>query len=1632
MVAIENDLGENLTAEGIHTYLDAQAAPVEEDLDYEADLCGNIEQALKALQGYGIMALELIQNADDAGAKTLRFDARADALVVENDAVFTRCSLGTSTCDWQTESGESEPRRECNFHAIRKMGGRSKIGSRGQIGRFGIGFVSVYQITDTPIIRSAGVEFRMNPRTGKVKRAWVPDAGDTIFELPWAAERSAVRQALNAAVTPADVADRVVDEVTTILPSSLLFLRHLEHVEVLKNGRLVASVDIHRIDNRVDLHFQPDGTVQSWLMLSRPASDVVARQELLSRFPDLVELDRSDAVNVAFPADDRTIDGLLYAYLPTRQDTAMPLHINADFFPHASRQHIVLEGEGHERYWNEALLAGAAAIIEENFQLLRDKLGAKRLWSLGATALERAKDGAFGEFWTRFSSAASASPSVLTVSDAWELPGVVRSAPREMDDQEHSALSSIGLNLLHPSLRPYWNALHDAQVGVRQLGLPDVASNLAALPEGQLSLDNPHLRPLWSAVGTMIERGATRTPPAPESVLALFKSARFLLDRDGRARTADELRRLPDNVPPDLLGLVLPDESVAHPDVLRVPRLAALVRLLRLDDFAAALAQRVSDQNEARALVSDDRALGAAYKLLTLLWNEGETTTAGAALREASILRNTDGSLVEPCRAQLPGHFRDPTGYFELVDTRLFPIGMDRFAKYVLDVSVLSFPEWIERYLEDALERGVTRDQYRSILEQIAANRHELAPLRAELAEIAFVRTRAGSFARPCDCYFLTSELQVLLGNDPERWVDLGWLPAGGPTAARVRDVLEDDLGMPTTVSAEHIVARVAEVADAAEPEEAGRTLSPIMRHVVERWTRFDDAARDELAELADVMFIPGLVNGVIDTERLYYPTEVYRATRAVGFDSQVPIVGLQSLRQSDRSIGEFLDLLGMEMAPETGVVVDHLLDCIEHGRAPSDVTYAILSERFNADDGIDDIDRLRGEPFIWDKVDGFLPANLVFWHKPPLGGRWRQVSDKMRERQPLFSHLGVAIAPEPRHYAHLVLAIADDRDRNEVDARIHRRCLSQLATELETGTPGIETAIDELAGEECLLTIDGSAIWPSDAFWMDSDAHLAPFSGDLDHIVAIPPDGDAAAVRRFFDRLGATPLSKAVRIELAKTPVSRTDAGATATLRDRADLLIRLAPTKVARETLAHLLNGVEVRLAEDLLTLAELATLDEPVRSEPTSAEVYLDEVRPTLYLKAKHVGLHEWSTAARRLLGAVAHLCPSADMRALAATAHLALILPTRKEAEEAITSHGFRADAYDSDNVPDAEEMEDADAEADEGAVRGSAQGGDIAAIDEELSGAEDASGEESVGEDADGPESQDGGRDGVGAGEGSPDDRSTIGGGGEQRGQASGASQDDPYQSKAGTGGLGEDQGSGGSSAGKGGARPRGSSNGADRQSRRERKERSRARSRMRSYVARDEAKVQSDADKGGAWDEANDLVDEAAVAAVLAYERANEREPEEQSHTNPGYDVLSIGADGARRLIEVKGINGDWDGLGVKLSAVQYRFARDHPEEFWLYVVEHALDEQRRHVRPMSSPFARVDEYWFDGEWRKVCEVGASARELMLKVGARVEDARWGRGTIEAIEQRGIIKQAKVRFDIFGLAIVPVNKLTFI
>jgi hypothetical protein len=73
-----------------------------------------------------------------------------------------------------------------------------------QIGRFGIGLVSVYQITDTPIIRSAGIEMKLVPLDGTGATRSIPDSAGSEFELRWASMSTHTRKALNASPTPAD------------------------------------------------------------------------------------------------------------------------------------------------------------------------------------------------------------------------------------------------------------------------------------------------------------------------------------------------------------------------------------------------------------------------------------------------------------------------------------------------------------------------------------------------------------------------------------------------------------------------------------------------------------------------------------------------------------------------------------------------------------------------------------------------------------------------------------------------------------------------------------------------------------------------------------------------------------------------------------------------------------------------------------------------------------------------------------------------------------------------------------------------------------------------------------------------------------------------------------------------------------------------------------------------------------------------------------------------------------------------------------------------------------------------------------------------------------------------------------
>jgi hypothetical protein len=100
------------------------------------------------------------------------------------------------------------------------------------------------------------------------------------------------------------------------------------------------------------------------------------------------------------------------------------------------------------------------------------------------------------------------------------------------------------------------------------------------------------------------------------------------------------------------------------------------------------------------------------------------------------------------------------------------------------------------------------------------------------------------------------------------------------------------------------------------------------------------------------------------------------------------------------------------------------------------------------------------------------------------------------------------------------------------------------------------------------------------------------------------------------------------------------------------------------------------------------------------------------------------------------------------------------------------------------------------------------------------------------------------------------------------------------------------------------------------------------------------------------------------------------REPEwrRTAAHNPGFDLYRGDQPAtAMHRCEVKAMTGSLDERSVGLSRTQFECAREHRENYWLYVVEHAGSENPRIVR-IQDPAGKARTFTFDHGWLDVAE----------------------------------------------------------
>lgn len=1176
---------------------------------YTANLLGNIRSHMAGLQGYDVMALELIQNADDARAAEVVFDITDDGLVVRNSGEFTYCGdLDSSRCALKAATGYA-----CDYHRIADVGSGGKLLRSENIGRFGIGFLSTYQVTDHPQIRSAGIRLTLFPESGEWMEEPDEGQGGTTFFLPWARDPdSGTRLALGVSHIGPSHVDKIADDLRRVLRHSLLFLRHVCTAEVRRDGALLLGCELDRGDGS-DLiaSFRPSGEVEQWHVLRADAA--AAARGLYDKHPRLGPLGRSTEVSIGLRIEPELLpDGFLYAYLPTEQRTGLPLHINADFFPESDRKHVIFGGHQHEQAWNEMLLDAAAEEIARDPEGMAKMLGHAQLWEILGKAYEVATTdtglpACFAGVWERVRATAPPAQIVPTEDGCVRRPGDVYIPPAPLSADQANALLEVGGPVASEELRPFRNAM--GQLGARLLTLDRAVGLLErGMPEraGTERVDDATVarfyRPLWRIVEELLPEPGRSGTVARDAVERL-KRLPLMVTEDRLAVAFDRSYAAPAGVDPERAAALLPGMAVVSRRFAGYPKLGRLVPPLDLGAVADHIRAGLDSAGAAEVIRDDPTALRGTYMLLADLDDRRPADdTVYASLRDLPIWPSSRG-LVPATRAMLPGDFSDPIGRADLLDTSVLSGRGREFVSGKLGVRTQTIDAYVRNVLPDFFgDAGPLEPaKYGRLMAELAGhpslvNDEGTGTL---LASLPLAPTRDGGWSRPDDTYRRTEGLVKVLGEADHLWLDESRVPG-----ARTVHQFLDLVGVRRTVKPRHLVDRILRIADNSPPGDDARIACGEAFYALcdnyGTW-REDTAFLDAIADLRQTDCLPA--DG--DREEWHPPDSLYAPFRAEAFRSQARILGFRTTARLETRL---LEDLGVTINPPTRLVIEHLKDCMARDTAPHWSTYQVLNERAVSDPTISE---LGGTRCIYVE-SGFVRTNQVYWVAQPLGRHAFTVPDSIKSFRPLFEAIGVKDAPDCADYVDILLDIAGDHCERSApvagaDRTVYETCLAAVAA--AHGRAECSAAdLRRLSEAPTILNLTDMARLPDELLLHDSEWYAGFFDGDLDQALCRLP----AELWPLAADLGVKRLSDSATVGLDYVgPPEREESELAERLAERTDIFARLLHDEPAdvRTGVRRALSEIEAVSAEDVRIEASAVLTGNAFCAPPVPAPAFYD---------------------------------------------------------------------------------------------------------------------------------------------------------------------------------------------------------------------------------------------------------------------------------------------------------------------------------------------------------------------------------------------------------------------------------------
>ena len=1559
---------------------------------YTANLLGNIRSHLAGLQGYDVMALELIQNADDAKAEEILFDITDSGLLVRNSGQFTYCGDLVKACAFQASGNY-----KCDYHRITDVGSGGKLSRSENIGRFGIGFVSTYQVTDHPEIRSTGIKLSLYPERGEWSIEAFNEPNGTSFFLPWAKNpNSEARLALGVSHISTTHIDQLVDDFQKVLRNSLLFLRHVRKAELRKNGQLVLACDLDRSKGSdLIVSFKPSGAVEQWHILRTDANSAAKR--LYETHPRLESLDRSTEISIGLRIDPEPLaDGLIYAFLPTEQLTGLPLHINADFFPESDRKAVIFAGYQHEQAWNEMLIVAAAVELARDPEGLLRMIGPNQLWQILGRAYDLYTKPSghplcFKRFWEHMKATATQAHIAMAHDGSAQRPNGVFITRPHLNEHQAKALLEVGGRLVAEDLLPYQNAMN-------QLGAPILtfdrlldllAQSMIDQKPGELQVEVSRVEefylPLWSIINDLIPelgKSGTTTNPSVQRLLGLP----FIVTEDLFAVNIIQSFAAPVALKADRIAALLPTLAISSSHLSSFSKITQLIKLLDLDAVVSHIEPLCSTNPIEDVIGIEQEELRDLYTLFAELDRQSNVEeTVYQKLLNLPIWLSSRG-LIKASDALLPGNFTDPTGQADLLETSVLSTSAKEFVSSKLGVQTQTIEAFVQTVLPTFFDEDGPFDATKyTILISELANHPALVnddAISRMLGLLPIVPTQDGGWSRPVNTYRRTDDLVKVLGDVPRLWLDGSRIP----NTKSVQTFI-DNIGIRRLPLAMHLVDRMLSIAEKYLPTEDAKRASSEAFYVLcdhyEEWKEkpFFQSAIDSLSGVA-------CFPAEHDTESWHSGFDLYAPYRAEAFRSQASIL---DFRNTNRLKTELLEDLGITINPETRLVIEHLQYCVKTGTQPHVSTYQVLSERAQRLDPL--ISSLAGSRCIYvDSQKTFVRPNQLYWVPQQLGRYAYTIPGNYEFFKPLFDAIGVKNAPDGRDLVDILFDIVGEYYEKSMsltgpDLAVYSVCLANIAY-AHLNEELTQSDLQRLQEAPTVLNLKGQLNHPDEVLLQDSEWHAGFFAGELDQALCKPDPG----LWQFLEEVGVRRLSVSAQVSLEFVDGHEVDETSLAEkLMDRKDIIARLLHDKpsIVRKEIQKALSELTA-ISHDVVRIQASVTLGgNQALASPALTQAFYDTENRRLII-ARPVGDRSWA----HVLNALFHqLMPEESGSEIS---KLTLVLRPLigmavEEAHRELSDAGIPYLDTDNENSNDEDitssnldDMGDMGSMAEPGSQH--ERRSDSAPTDAPKAG-ETA------------PDKSDSDRSGVEENMSSNDATSFEQG---QRGAQPEDGQEKNTETRNNT--TGNDLGKESSTAKKHTKKPRP-------------KHKEQWDRRLLSYVRQKQDREVGLDDQDNP-SEHNLAVEVVARAAVCAYEMERGRIAEPMPQTHPGYDIISVDrATGENRFIEVKGINGEWNQTGVGLSRLQFSNAQDFGNGYWLYVVEFVSDPQHIRVLPICSPASQVTAFMFDSGWRSaVVDEQADPTALFVK-GARIKHDGMGCGEIIDITIRGKTKLLTIMFD---------------